>query len=428
MNKTGKSDSSARIAAADTANGHGALQPFDGVFTQQEPIPEEAIENAVTVMRSGRLHRYNTVANQESETSKLEKEFASYLGVAHCLACASGGYAMQLALRAAGLEPDEPVLTNAFTLSPVPGSIRAAGGRPLLVETTRELVIDLEHLQSTLHEYQSIAGASSPRVLLLSHMRGHIVDMEALMQIVEQHKLVLIEDCAHTMGASWNGKKCGTFGAMACFSTQTYKHINSGEGGLLTTNSPDIAARAILNSGSYMLYERNGTAPEEAWFAETKYDIPNCSGRMDELRATILRPQLGILPKNCERWNQRYQALAAVLTDSALIELPHRPEKEGFVASSLQFLVPGITPEKAQEFQTTLGALNVELKWFGNPKPVGFTSHYSSWAYVNPPSLPATDAVLGELFDLRLPLTFSLHDCKQIGRLITQSLERLTGG
>ena len=72
---------------------------FRGNFTQQEPIPEEAIERAVAVMRSGRLHRYNVVNGEASETSLLEEEFAGYQGTRYCLACASGGYAMQVALR-----------------------------------------------------------------------------------------------------------------------------------------------------------------------------------------------------------------------------------------------------------------------------------------------------------------------------------------
>ncbi|GIR97360.1 MAG: hypothetical protein CM15mP100_5800 [Alphaproteobacteria bacterium] len=66
----------------------------------------------------------------------------------------------------------------------------------------------------------------------------------------------LVEDCAHTMGAKWRGIRSGNFGDVAAFSTQTYKHMNSGEGGFLTTDDDEMAARAIINSGSYMLYER----------------------------------------------------------------------------------------------------------------------------------------------------------------------------
>ena len=152
-------------------------------------------------MRSGRLHRYNTLSPDDvSETAALESEYAAFQGAPYCLACASGGYAMQLAMRAAGIRHGDAVLTNAFTLSPVPGAIVAVGGAPVLVETTDQLVIDLDDLA----DKQRASGA---RWLLLSHMRGHIADMDAVTRFCHGAGVTLIEDCAHTMGASF-GARC----------------------------------------------------------------------------------------------------------------------------------------------------------------------------------------------------------------------------
>ncbi len=149
---------------------------FPKSFTQQPPIPEDAIEAAVAVMRSGRLHRYNTVPGEPCETMELEREFAAWQGQRYCLAVASGGQAMQIALRASGVTPGDPVLTNGFTLAPVPGAIAAVGGKPVLVEITEDLVIDLDDLAVK-------ARATGARHLLLSHMRGHLCDMDRLMRI-----------------------------------------------------------------------------------------------------------------------------------------------------------------------------------------------------------------------------------------------------
>jgi len=102
---------------------------FTGSFTQQEAIPEEAIAAATDVLRSGRLHRYNTNPGELGETALLEQEFAAATGAKYCLAVASGGYAMGCALRAIGVTPGTHVLTNAFTLAPVPGSIASVGAR-----------------------------------------------------------------------------------------------------------------------------------------------------------------------------------------------------------------------------------------------------------------------------------------------------------
>ena len=122
--------------------------------------------------------------------------------------------------------------------------------------------------------------------------------------------MTLIEDCAHTMGAQLERRVSGYFGLAGCFSTQTYKHMNSGEGGLLTSNDPDFMARAIILSGSYMLYERHGAAPREVLPSGIRLNTPNCSARMDNLRAAILRPQLAGSRAAINRWNERYRAIA----------------------------------------------------------------------------------------------------------------------
>ncbi|MEW5423602.1 DegT/DnrJ/EryC1/StrS family aminotransferase [Amorphus sp. 3PC139-8] len=398
-----------------------ALPKFTRSFTQQEPISEEAIAAAVEVMRSGRLHRYNAEPGEMSVASELERAFADYQGSRYCLACASGGYALQLALRAAGLEPGEPVLTNAFTLAPVPGAIAAAGGRPVLVEITEDLVVDLDDLAAK-------ADATGARFFLASHMRGHLADMEQLAALVAERGLTMIEDCAHTMGATWNGRKSGAFGKVACFSTQTYKHMNSGEGGLLTTDDPELAARAIILSGSYMLYERHGAAPSADVFASIRLETPNNSGRMDNLRAAILLPQLADLDTNIARWNARYQAVEMRLRQVPGLKLPVRPPEEHYVGSSIQFLIPDIQPNDARRFMRQVSASGVELKWFGAEEPSAFTSTHKSWAYMEPQSLPKTDAILAGLFDMRIPLTFSVEDCRQVAEIIAASAANLPIG
>jgi dTDP-4-amino-4,6-dideoxygalactose transaminase len=388
-----------------------AIKAFTRPFTQQEPISQEAIDAATEVLKSGRLHRYNTIENELSETALLEEEYATYQQTKYCLACASGGYAMSVALKAAGLKLGESVLTNTFTLAPVPGAISNAGGSPIFVEITKDLVLDLEDLSKKAEE-------SGARFLLISHMRGHLVDMDQLMEIVNENNLILIEDCAHTMGAKWKDQRSGNFGLAGCFSTQTYKHLNSGEGGLLTSNDEEFMARAIIYSGSYMLYERHGAAPSSRVFEDIRLETPNYSGRMDNLRASILRPQLKNLEKNITRWNERYRLVESALKEIKGIEVPLRFEEEGYVGSSIQFRIPGITVTEAELFIKKNKELGVELKWFGNDDPSGFTSNHKSWKYVGRQQLNNSDEILSSLFDLRLPLTFSIDDCIHLSKII----------
>jgi len=382
---------------------------FTGNFTQQEPIPEAAIEAAVRVMRTGRLHRYNLLPGEAGEVSLLEEEFAAFTGAKYCLAVASGGYALACALRALGVQPGDKVLTNAFTLAPVPGAIASVGAVPVFVEVTEDLVIDLDDLEAKL---------TQARVLMLSHMRGHICDMDRLMTICTAAGVRVIEDCAHTMGASWAGVPSGRHGVIGCYSTQTYKHINSGEGGLLVSDDPEVMARAVLLSGSYMLYDRHTASPPPEMFEKVKYDTPNISGRMDHLRAAILRIQLADLPAQIRRWNALYTRMEAGLGDTSGLRLVQRPQAEAYVGSSFQFLLPGVGPEAVRAFIAACAARGVELKWFGGAEPVAFTSRHDSWRYAPPQSLPKTDRVLAGLIDLRLPLTFSEADIDLIARII----------
>lgn len=390
------------------------MKPFKGSFTQQEAIPEAGVQAAVDVMCSGRLHRYNTVGDELSVVAQLEQAYARYQGAKYCLACTSGGYAMALALRASGVKPGDPVLTNSFTLAPVPGAIAAAGGKPVLVEITADLVLDLADLETKIID-------SGSRLLMLSNMRGHLCDMDALTTMLENHGVVLLEDCAHTMGARWNGKRSGNFGLAGCFSTQTYKHMNSGEGGFLTSDDPHFMARAIILSGSYMLYERHGAAPAKEVFDDIRLETPNMSGRMDNLRAATLIPQLEQLDDNIRRWNERHDLLAERLESVPGVVVPKRPEQESYVGSSFQFCLPEIDVHTARDFVTANKRLGVELKWFGDNNPVGFTSNHHSWRYVDPQSLPRTDAILAGLFDIRVPLTFSLDDCEHIANIIAHT-------
>ena len=382
---------------------------FTGSFTQQEPIPEAGIEAALAVLRHGRLHRYNVAPGEVAEVALLEDEFAAFTGARYCLAVASGGYAMTTALRACGVKPGDRVLSNAFTLAPVPGAIAAVGAVPVFVGVTESLTIDLKELSQKL---------TDARVLLLSHMRGHICDMDQLMALCDAAGVIVIEDCAHTMGASWNGVPSGRHGRFGCYSTQTYKHMNSGEGGFIVSDHADGMARAIVLSGSYMLYGRHRAAPPPEAFAQIRYETPNISGRMDNLRAAILRPQLRDLATQCARWNERYKVVTHGLADTPGLTLIARPPAEGFVASSFQFLLLDWDDAAIREFLVRCLTRGVELKWFGAAEPVAFTSNYMSWHYAPSTPMPATDRILAGIIDMRLPLTFSLDDCAKIARII----------
>jgi dTDP-4-amino-4,6-dideoxygalactose transaminase len=389
---------------------------FRKPFTQQEGIPEAGIKRAVEIMQTGRLHRYNLLPDEVGDVAALEMEYAKWQGAAYCVACTSGGYAIQLGLRICGVKPGDKVLANAYTLAPVPGAIHNVGAVPVLVDIDENYHIDCDDLDVK-------AAASGAKHLLLSYMRGHIPDMDRVLAVCAKHDISLIEDCAHTMGAKWRGIRSGNFGKVAAFSTQTYKHMNSGEGGFLTTNDAELAAVAVVSSGSYMLYGRHGAIPAEEIFQKVRLHAPNYSGRMDHLRAAMLRAQLPMLEDNLARWNQLYDRLHGHLSAMDGVIIPPRKQEEFYVGSSIQFRADAVAASAVPDFVAACAKRGVELKWFGDAEPKAFTSRYDSWRYIDDiPVLPTTLRVLEKTLDMRVPLTFTIDDCDVIAEIIAEEI------
>ena len=395
-------------------------RPFELDLTRQEPIPPDGVQAALALMASGKLHRYGETGGHPSEVSLLEQAFAHEIGARYCVAMNSCGSTMFVALKAAGVKPGDRVLSNCFTLAPVPGAIAHAQAEPVLVDVTDDYLIDLADLERKI-------VTSGARTLLLSHMRGHICDMERLVALCARHQVQLIEDCAHTMGAAWNGRATGRWGRAGCFSLQSYKHANAGEGGLLVCDDEDIAAQAVLMSGSYMLYRSHLARPDDAVFERWKLHTPNFSLRMGNLPAALSRPQLGaVLRDRCTRWNERYHWLADAISDIAHLRVPARHPHEQFVASSLQFSVVGLDQGhhgRTARFVQACAAGGVHVKWFGADAPAGFTSAWGHWQFITEAQqLRNAARVLAGLCDLRLPLTLSHADCQAIAEALRAAM------
>ncbi len=386
-------------------------------LTEPEPIPEAGIARACELMRSGRLFRYGEMGADQNDVALLEEEFAAFVGRRYCVAVNSGGAALCLALKVLDLQPGEPVLVNGFTLAPVPGAILHAGGRPVLVEVGPDYVIDCEDLRAK-------ARASGARILLLSHMRGHIADMDAVTAACDELGLLLVEDCAHALCAAWDGRAIGTFGAAAAFSAQTYKHLNAGEGGFLVLDDDDRIARAILHSGSYMLHAQHRSAPPAEVIAAWEEQTPNFSMRMTALAAALLRPQLHDLPRRAARWNAIHDSLGAAIARSQHVRLPPRSPKERYGATSVQFSLLGFDEAEIAAVLDRCAARGLPIKWFGAGRQRGFTSAPRHWRYAGEQGAMAqTHAILAGLCDIRTPLSLTDEDCDLAAEILREAIE-----
>lgn len=386
-------------------------------LTEPEPIPEAGIARACELMRSGRLFRYGEMGADQNDVALLEQEFAAFVGRRYCVAVNSGGAALCLALKVLDLQPGEPVLVNGFTLAPVPGAILHAGGRPVLVEIGPDYVIDCEDLRAK-------ARASGARILMLSHMRGHIADMDAVMAACDELGLLLVEDCAHALCAAWDGRAIGTFGAAAAFSAQTYKHLNAGEGGFLVLDDDDRIARAILHSGSYMLHAQHRSAPPAEVIAAWEERTPNFSMRMTALAAALLRPQLHDLPRRAARWNAIHDRIGAAIARSQHVRLPPRSPKERYGATSVQFSLLGFDDAEIAAVLERCAARGLPIKWFGAGRQRGFTSAPRHWRYAGEQGpMAQTHAILAGLCDIRTPLSLTDEDCDLVAEILREAIE-----
>jgi len=404
-----------------------------------EVIPEAGIDRAIELMRSGRLYRYNftgefnSPADREAlagepacQVSLLEHEFSSLVGHDYAVAVNSCGSAIFLALKAAGIGHGDQVFTNAFTFTAVPSSIVHAGGTPVYVECTDQYVIDVDDLQ------RQIAAHPKAKCFVLSHMRGHIADMERIQQVCEEAGIFLIEDCAHALGCTFRksdedqGLQVGLFGKIACFSSQSYKMLNSGEGGIISTNDERAAVYCILAAGSYEhLYKKHIAAPKnEAIYDELRPIVPNFSLRMSNLSAAVIRPQLGTLDERIVEYNQRYDQLKKVLNKCEHIFVPEYLERAFRVGDSIQFNLVGLSEEQVDKFLSEVKRRGVGLQIFGR---MDNSRYFKNWkfSFETEPTLKQTDDIISLACDLRISLTFDASDIELLGTIVTQVIEEL---
>ena len=382
-----------------------------------EPIPDPGVKRTLELMQKGTLYRYSCSSPEGSEAALLEKEFAEYVGSRFALTTNSCGSAIYIALLCLGVKPGDKVLSSGFTYTAVPSAIVHAGAEPVLVESTRDYCIDISDLHRKI--------TPETKVLLLSHMRGHISEMDQIVDICETNGVHLIEDCAHSHCATYDGVHTGRFGAVGCFSTQSHKMLNSGEGGILITDDEDIIAKAILYAGSQETFWRKhffvSTSLEEK-LAKYQEVIPNLSMRMSNTAAAMVRSQIPLLENWAEIYNRNYNALVEILSDSKYIELPEPNPKIRRAPNTIQFNLLQMDDQQVNAFLDYLKPYGIDIKMFGakgNPR------FFKSWRYIKDIEsvhLPHTEKLLNFSCDLPLPLSLTPEDIGLLGNKILEAL------
>lgn len=375
-------------------------------------------------MRQGILFRYTYPSGGESPVTTCENALAAYTGHKYCVAVNSGATALYLSLRAAGVEPGAKVLCNAFTFGAVPSAIVHAGCEVIYVESGGDYCIDVNDLRATLQEHPDAAA------LMLSHMRGRVGHMNAIRSMCAEAGVTLLEDCAHSLGVRYAGVHTGHHGAACGVSAQSFKLLNSGEGGFVMTNDPEVAMRAAVLAGAYEANtDKHRNLPGiEPRFADLAVELPNLSLRMSALTAAVLIPQVATLDARIDKYARRYNALAAKVRASpaahAALHIPDDLAEVSPVHDELLFTVrPGALhaaggAAAVQRFQSACAARGLVMNLFGSKANARNFVNWRFAPHARSGPLPRTAELIQSSFGVRLPLQWGDNDILAISNVL----------
>jgi perosamine synthetase len=223
-----------------------------------------------------------------SEVEAFQREFAAYCGVRHAVTVSSGAAALHAALVAVGVRPGDVVLTTPFTFVATAHAILHAGARPAFCDVDAgSFCLDPASVADAVRRFR-------PAALLCVHLFGHCCDMDELGTIAARAEVPIVEDCAQAHGATWRGRRAGSFGVAGAFSFYATKNLPIGEGGMVTTDRDDVAERVRRLAN-------HGRSPGTREAVEVGHNY-----RMSSVHAALGRRQLTKL----EARNARRQAIA----------------------------------------------------------------------------------------------------------------------
>ncbi len=376
-----------------------------------EPIPAAAMDEVSRILRSGDLFRYTS---ENSPVALLEAEFASLMGSKYALAVSSCSAALFLSLKALGLPKGARVLIPGFTFAAVPSAVVHADCMPVLCECGDNYRIDLDDFEAKIHLVDAV---------IISHMRGHTSDMDEIMAICLDAGKPVVEDAAHSLGTTWDGRNIGTIGKIGCFSFQSYKLLNAGEGGIMITDDADLIARAVIMSGAYEHNWKKHPVLQDS-FVKWQNKLPLYNQRLNTLSAAIIRPQLDELARRVANGRRNHDHVATQLNHSNWITVPAKLAQEERAPDSIQFNLVDMTDEQVKDFQAATAKAGLSVQVFGLSDDNARA--FWNWQFLDRiPQLPRTRAMLTRACDVRLPARLSLDDCDIIAQTIVEAADHV---
>lgn len=383
-----------------------------------EPIPPTARAEIAQLLQSGDLFRYT--ASGSSPVSLLERDFAALLGSRYALAVSSCSAALFLSLKALDLPRDARVLVPGFTFAAVPSAVVHADCVPVLCEVGENYRIDIEDFSKQLEQNVS--------AVIVSHMRGHTSDMDEIMARCDARGIAVVEDAAHSLGATWSGRNIGTIGHVGCFSFQSYKLVNAGEGGVLVTDDVDLIARAVIMSGAYEHHwQQHNELEDEALasaFERWQNHLPLYNLRLSNLSAAVIRAQTSEIPRRVRDGRANYNYVAQQLSQSPWFDVPEPLEAEHRAPDSIQFNLTSMDEGQMVRFVDCARQKGVKVTIFGRSEDNARV--FWNWHFLpERRDLPRTRAMLMSACDVRLPVWLKQPDLDVVTGILLEAVNEV---
>jgi 8-amino-3,8-dideoxy-alpha-D-manno-octulosonate transaminase len=312
-------------------------RPEPPMFPGGMEVGKEELEALARVIESKNLFRYYGVGEGPDEVLSFEREFAGHMGSKHALCVNAGSSALICALIGAGVGEGDEVIVPAYTWNATPNAVLATRALPVLAEVDESLTLDPADVERRI--------TPRTRAILPVHMRGAPAAMDELVAIAKKHDLVLIEDVCQAAGATYRGRRLGTFGDAGAFSLQFNKIITTGEGGVLITDRDDLLDVALDVHDCANSVRRGVGLPKFAG-----YNFRAC-----ELTGAMARVQLGRLDGLLERMRANHARLSAQVGGLPGLELRRGNDDGGDAGIALIAFA-----EDAARAADSVDALNAE--------------------------------------------------------------------
>ena len=379
------------------------------------------------VMGTGILFRYNHDAQRNGiwKAKEFEVEVKKITGAKYAHAVSSGSTAVACALAAAGIGAGDEVIVPPFTYAASVEAVLFVGALPVFAEIDETLCLSAAGIRKVL----------TPRTkgICLVHMCGGMANMDEIMAVVNEHKLVLVEDAGQAFGASYKGTFVGLFGKTGCYSFDFFKIATAGEGGVLVTN--DEAAYKLADSYSDHGHDHVGNNR-----GMEQHPVIGFNYRISELHAAIGKVQTSRVPEVIQRNNKNKKLLTEILSKTEGISFATISDSDGDSATFLNMFLPDTTTAKAVVDEFNKAGVTGFNYWYTN------MYHFiNQWDHIrniqtasklpieilgapqdyNNLDLPKSQEVVGRLISFGIRCTWTEDEVKTLAKNIAACVEKV---